>query len=165
MKKPAQLIYFFKINNAKSFKSVFKKSVIPLITSVYQMADVPANQPDAIVNVAFTQTGLKTLGITDDLKDPHFSAGQYVDSRSLGDATTKNWVPTFKGTGTHGVFIISRYARSGYTRAQKLITYPTVMCNKTSSIRWQISRRCSPTRPSLLRPRFIACLLRLVQAR
>jgi hypothetical protein len=108
MKKPAQLIWFLQINDVKAFKTQFKKSVLPLITSVHQMADVPANQPEAIVNVAFSQTGLHLLGVNDDLKDPYFSAGQFVDSYTLGDKTTDNWVPTFKGTGTHAVFIISR---------------------------------------------------------
>jgi hypothetical protein len=109
MKKPGQLIWFFSINDAKAFKRIFKQNIIPLITSVYQMADVPANQPDAILNVAFSQSGLKKLGVNDDLKDPYFSKGQFVDANNLGDATTNNWVPTFKGTATHGVFIMSRY--------------------------------------------------------
>jgi hypothetical protein len=122
MKKPGQLIYFFQINDVKGFKQSFKKNIIPLITSVYQMADVPANQPESIVNVAFTHSGLKKLGVKDDLKDSYFSQGQFVDAYNLGDGATNNWVPSFKGTATHGVFIISRSVTSIYSSNLLLIS-------------------------------------------
>jgi hypothetical protein len=43
-----------------------------------------------LLNIAFSKDGLKALGIDDDLKDDHFSAGQYAEAQTLGDPGTVN---------------------------------------------------------------------------
>ena len=105
MKKKKQKFFFFKINNSTTFKKVLNKGV-SLITTTTKLLDVN-KQPDAAVNVAFSQSGLKTLGITDDLGDPAFAAGQFADAANLGDPGTDNWVSAFKGTNIHGVFLLA----------------------------------------------------------
>lgn len=55
------------------------------------------------------------MGITDEIGDSAFDAGQFKDSKNLGDQGTTdsstgeftpNWVPVFK-CGVHGVILIS----------------------------------------------------------
>lgn len=76
------------------------------VTTTTQLLDV-SKQPDAAVNVAFSQSGLVKLGINDSLNDPVYSAGQFADASNLGDPGTTNWVNAFKGTGIHGVFLLA----------------------------------------------------------
>ena len=104
MKKPVETFYFFHIQDAVGFKSALNGD-IPLITSVATLLSPPASQPLAFVNVAFSQSGLNTLGITDDLGDPFFTAGQFADADNLGDDTSQ-WETEFAGTNIHGVFLI-----------------------------------------------------------
>ena len=59
------------------------------------------------LNLAFSQSGLTKLGVTDDLGDKAFKNGQFVDADNLGDPGTVNWKPAFKGTNVHGVFLIA----------------------------------------------------------
>nr|WAW38285.1 DyP-type peroxidase [Auricularia mesenterica] len=107
MKKKRELFYFFTINDPKSFKVKLHNTVVPQITSTFQMLAV-ATQPIVAVNLAFSQTGLSKLGITDNLNDPTFSAGQFVDANNLGDPGTGNWVKAFTATEKlHGLFLIA----------------------------------------------------------
>jgi hypothetical protein len=104
MKKQQERLVFFKINNAAGFKSALK-SYLPQITSTATLIGPAAQQPLTYVNLAFSQTGLTTLGITDNLNDLQFSAGQFADAASLGDDTSK-WIAPFTGTSIHGVFVL-----------------------------------------------------------
>lgn len=106
MKKKIELFYFFEINNATSFKRKLHTDVVPRITSTLQLLSV-STQPIVALNLAFSQSGLTTLGITDDLGDAPFSAGQAADADNLGDPGTRNWVRAFRGTRIHGVFLIA----------------------------------------------------------
>jgi hypothetical protein len=105
MKKQKERFIFFHINNAANFKAALKTYVPNTITSVATLISPPSAQPLAFVNVAFSQTGLSTLGITDNLGDTQFASGQFADAASLGDDTSK-WESAFKGTDIHGVFLI-----------------------------------------------------------
>jgi len=65
------------------------------------------------LNIAFSQSGLTELGITDDLGDSAFRGGQLADAQNLGDqgsttggAFTPNWIPAFKNV-IHGIIIIA----------------------------------------------------------
>jgi hypothetical protein len=104
MKKQQERLVFFEINNAAGFKSALR-SYLPQITSTATLIAPPAQQPLTYVNLAFSQTGLNTLGIKDSLNDDQFSAGQFADAASLGDDTSK-WIAPFTGTSIHGVFIL-----------------------------------------------------------
>nr|WAW38278.1 DyP-type peroxidase [Auricularia auricula-judae] len=112
MKKKLEQFYFFTINEPKSFKAKLHNSVVPQITSTLQMLSPssggPPAQPMVALNMAFSQTGLQRLGITDNVNDPPFSAGQFVDANNLGDPGTANWVKAFTATQLlHGVFLIA----------------------------------------------------------
>ncbi|KAF8217810.1 DyP-type peroxidase [Mycena galopus ATCC 62051] len=106
MKKKLELFYFFSIQNATAFKSKLKSDILPLVTTTTQLLAV-STQPITAVNIAFSQTGLTALGITDSLGDSVFSGGQFKDLTNLGDPGSTNWVPQFKGTGIHGVFLFA----------------------------------------------------------
>lgn len=106
MKKKEELFFFFEIANATTFKSKLASDIHPLLTSTTQLLSV-STQPITAVNIAFSQSGLTTLGITDDLGDSGFASGQAVDATALGDPGTGNWVPGFVGTSVHGVFLLA----------------------------------------------------------
>jgi hypothetical protein len=108
MKKTHEMIYFFTIKDAAAFKAAMLKNIIPLVTSGAQLIAEPSQQPNAILNVAFSATGMKVLGVKDELQDPYFSAGQFVDANALGDAGTSGWHTGFKGA-THGLFVLARF--------------------------------------------------------
>ncbi|KAF8518401.1 fungal peroxidase [Hysterangium stoloniferum] len=105
MKKNKERFIFFSINNAKSFKKSLKVLALA-ITSTTQLLDVN-KQPQAMVNIAFSQTGLNALNITDSLGDPAFAGGMFTDAAFLGDPGTSNWVSAFAGTSIHGVFLLA----------------------------------------------------------
>lgn len=105
MKKPLELFYFFHINDATAFKAALRNNVISLVTSTRQIISPPAQQPLAFLNIAFSQSGLTALGITDNLGDSTFSAGQWADAANLKDDTS-TWEDVWKGTNIHGVFLI-----------------------------------------------------------
>jgi Dyp-type peroxidase family len=111
MRKPYETLYFFRITNVAGFKSAMKSSVVSKITSAATMIDVPANQPLAFINVAFSQSGLTTLSVPDNLGDAQFQAGQFADASALGDDTSA-WESVFKGTSIHGVFLIGSDSQS-----------------------------------------------------
>jgi DyP dimeric alpha+beta barrel domain len=105
MKKNKEVFYFFHINNVATFKKKLK-ILAPLVTTTTQLLDI-AEQPNALVNIAFSQTGLTALGVNDTLGDPAFTNGQFLDAGNLGDPGTVNWVPAFKGTNVHGVILLA----------------------------------------------------------
>lgn len=103
MKKKAESFIFFQIDNTAVFKIGLKKAINYLTTTTQLLSG--ANVP-AIVNVAFSQSGLTHLGVTDSLGDDVFSGGQFSDAANLGDVV-ENWLDVFKGTNIHGVFLIA----------------------------------------------------------
>ena len=105
MKKRKELFLFFKINNKTLFKASIK-ALRPLITTTKQLLNAKSSSGSA-VNIAFSQTGLNFLGVTEDLKDDAFRAGQAQDANNLGDPGTKNWVDAFKGNKVHGVVLVA----------------------------------------------------------
>lgn len=106
MKKPLELFYFFHINDFKSFKPLFVKYIVPLVTSTSVILSPPASQPNAYLNVGFSASGLNTLGISgSSLSDPLFNAGQFAGANALRDVPA-NWDTAFAGTSIHGVFLI-----------------------------------------------------------
>nr|WAW38280.1 DyP-type peroxidase [Auricularia auricula-judae] len=106
MKKNRQAFYFFSITNPKQFKTALKTVIGPLLTSTQRLLNV-THQPIVALNIAFSQSGLTTLNITDDLGDAPFAAGQFADADFLGDPGTKNWKPAFQGTKVHGVLLMA----------------------------------------------------------
>lgn len=104
MKKQKETFYFFHITDAASFKTALQ-SYIPQITSTATLISPASAQPLAFVNIGFSQTGLTTLGITDNLGDAQFSSGQYADAENLEDDISL-WETPFQGTNIHGVFLI-----------------------------------------------------------
>ncbi|KAF8518408.1 fungal peroxidase [Hysterangium stoloniferum] len=106
MKKNQELFFFFSINNATAFKTKLGTDIHALITTTTQLLSV-STQPTTAVNIAFSQTGLTALNITDDLGDPLFTAGQEADAPALGDPGTANWVPQYLGRGIDGVFLLA----------------------------------------------------------
>ena len=111
MKKDKELFFFFKITDVAAFKSKLGTDIHDRITSTTKLLDC-ATQPDTAVNIAFSQSGLTTLGVTDDLLDSNFSGGQLKDAGVLGDPGTENWVPGFVGTNVHGVLLLASSTQS-----------------------------------------------------
>ncbi|THV02655.1 fungal peroxidase [Dendrothele bispora CBS 962.96] len=105
MKKNKERFFFFGINDAATFKSKLASDIKSLVTTTNQLLSVNT-QPTTAVNIAFSHTGLTTLGVTDSLGESLFDQGQFADLSSLGDIES-NWVPGFKGTGVHGVFLLA----------------------------------------------------------
>ncbi|KAI0338774.1 peroxidase TAP [Trametopsis cervina] len=126
MKKQKERFVFFHINDAPTFKTALKAYVPTTVTSVATLISPASSQPLAFVNIAFSQTGLTKLGITDNLGDSQFAAGQYADAPSLGD-DTGTWESAFKGTNIHGVFLI------GSDQDSYLNTYQSDISSKFGS--------------------------------
>ena len=105
MKKPLELFVFFHIHDPAAFTTAFKSSIIPLITSTATIISPPSSQPLAFLNAAFSQTGLTTLGVHDNLGDSHFAAGQFAEAASLGDVPD-DWDSSFTTSNIHGVFLL-----------------------------------------------------------
>ncbi|CAK5278974.1 unnamed protein product [Mycena citricolor] len=106
MRKSSETFYFFSVNAPDTFKQGFQSGVLPLITSTKQLLSV-STQPTTALNVAFSQTGLLALNITDDLGDAPFKTGQHADIPNIGDPSSANWQPEFAGTSIHGVFLFA----------------------------------------------------------
>ncbi|KAJ6469526.1 fungal peroxidase [Mycena sanguinolenta] len=111
MRKKNELFYFFRIENAAQFKSHLKSVIAPLVTSTAHLLDI-SSQPTTALNIAFSQTGLHALGISDSLNDAAFAGGQLQDIANLGDPGTKNWVPQFIGTNIHAVILLASNSQS-----------------------------------------------------
>ncbi|KAI0701297.1 peroxidase [Cytidiella melzeri] len=119
MRKLQERFLFFQVNNATAFKSVLRTYAVANITSAAQLLAEPSSQPLTFVNVGFSQTGATALGVTDDLGDSFFSAGQFADAESLGDDTSI-WEDVFKGTSIHGVFLLGSSEASSTLSALKI---------------------------------------------
>ncbi|KAJ7484485.1 fungal peroxidase [Mycena latifolia] len=108
MKKNKELFFFFGIANATAFKAKLKSDILPLLTTTTQLLpNNTAAQPVTALNIAFSQTGLFALNVTDSLADTAFANGQAADNGTLGDPGTVNWVPEFVGTSIHGVILFA----------------------------------------------------------
>ncbi|KZV99447.1 fungal peroxidase [Exidia glandulosa HHB12029] len=105
MLKPQQVFYFFSIADATTFKSHLASDIAPIVTTARQMLD-RTKEPLVLLNMAFSATGLQALGVSDDLGDFVFPAGQFAGAVGLGD-TLDNWKDEFKGTGIHGVVLLA----------------------------------------------------------
>ncbi|KAJ7243455.1 fungal peroxidase [Mycena rebaudengoi] len=106
MKKKRELFFFFSITDAKKFKAKLNKEILPILTTTTQLLSV-SKQPVTALNIAFSQSGLTALNITDSLGDPAFAGGQLKDAANLGDPGTADWVPQFVGTKIHGVILFA----------------------------------------------------------
>lgn len=104
MRQQNEIFHFFSIADPPTFKRQVS-GVISQITTVESMLD-PSTQPHAMTNIAFSQSGLTTLGIHDDVNDTDFRMGQFASAPVLAE-NTDNWVDQFKGTKVHGVFMIA----------------------------------------------------------
>lgn len=108
MKKPKELFYFFTINDAAAFKAALKGTIISRVTSTQTLLGDVSAQPSAMLNIAFSNTGLQKLGVTDNLGDSIFTGGQFKDASVLkDDDPATNWVQGFQGTSVHGVFLLA----------------------------------------------------------
>lgn len=106
MTKKIELFYFFGIQSPSDFKSTLATAIYPLITSTEEIL----TSPPSSVNIAFSNSGLEVLGITNFTSptDP-FTTGQANDAINLGDPLPieNNWVPAFLNpSALHGVFLI-----------------------------------------------------------
>lgn len=70
------------IDDPASFKTTMQKDIAPLITSTAQLISPQFESPHSI-NLAFSATGLKAIGVTEDLSDPAFTGGQFADAPNL----------------------------------------------------------------------------------
>jgi hypothetical protein len=123
MTKPAELFYFFTIKNSTAFKTALRTTITPMITSVSQVIGRRSDGCDAIVNIGFSATGLKTLGVAGSLNDTLFENGQFSDAATLGDANpTQNWIKAFQGTSIHGVLLIASSSNATITQTLATIT-------------------------------------------
>jgi hypothetical protein len=105
MKKKKELFFFFHINDPATFKAKLASDIHPRITTTPQLLDV-ALMPVTAVNIAFSNTGLVALGVTDELDDSDFKTGQEDLANGLGDVPS-NWEEGYKGKQTHGVFLLA----------------------------------------------------------
>ncbi|KAJ7205969.1 dye-decolorizing peroxidase precursor [Mycena pura] len=103
--KNKELFFFFKVNDAATFKAKLASDIIPLITTTTEVLSEDT-QPVTAVNLAFSNTGLVALGVDDELGDPDFVAGQFSEATSVGDDPS-TWNPAFAGTNIHGVFLLA----------------------------------------------------------
>lgn len=103
--KLAESFSFFQIQDPVSFRSRLQVFG-PFVTSIAQ-ALVTDGLPPAFVNIAFSASGLKKMGVTQSIGDTFFDNGQFVDSASLGDPSTNNWIPAFQGNSIHGLLFVS----------------------------------------------------------
>ena len=106
MKKLQETFYFFHINDGAAFKTALRSYIPDRITSTAVLLGPASDQPLAFVNLAFSQTGLTTLGVTDDLGDSDFSEGQFLHAEDSLKDDLSLWEDIFKDTNIHGVFLI-----------------------------------------------------------
>ena len=70
------------INDATSFKKKLQTKVASRITSTAQLLSPKFKSPE-LINFALSQSGLTALGVTGDLGDTSFPAGQFADAIPL----------------------------------------------------------------------------------
>ncbi|KAJ7624872.1 fungal peroxidase [Roridomyces roridus] len=119
--KRHETFLFFSIVDATSFKSKLRRKILPLVTNAGQMLK-NETQPNTLVNIAFSQTGLTALGITDNLNDTAFHAGQLANAQTLGDPRTTHWVPAFTTGKIHGVFLLASDTTAHVDATLKTVT-------------------------------------------
>ncbi|KAF5375741.1 hypothetical protein D9757_008983 [Collybiopsis confluens] len=105
MRKITETFFFFRITNIRTFKSQLGSTILPMITSTNDMLSA-TTQPTTALNVAFSQRGLTTLGVRDNLGDSLFANGQLSGASDLGDKTSQ-WVPQFSASNIDGVFLVA----------------------------------------------------------
>ncbi|THH11014.1 dyp-type peroxidase [Phellinidium pouzarii] len=130
MPKRTEDFIFFNIQNANAFKHSLKL-LIPSITTTAQIQKLRQDISDhkragatgliqcVGINIAFSNQGLKKLGIMDDLNDPSFDAGQLASAKALGDegttdssgSFTPNWLSAFKSE-IDGIILIAGESRA-----------------------------------------------------
>ena len=64
MHKNKELFFFFSVSDAATFKAKLASDILPLITSTTEILSVDT-QPITAVNIAFSNTGLVALGVTE----------------------------------------------------------------------------------------------------
>ncbi|TDL17953.1 Dyp-type peroxidase [Rickenella mellea] len=123
--KRVEWFLFFKIVNPADFKKHLKQ-LIPAITTTNDIIKArkaiddhkKKGDPGLIklsgINVSFSQKGLNALGITDNLADPPFAAGQFASAQAIGDqgqvvngVFDPAWLPQFKGHDIDGLFLFA----------------------------------------------------------
>jgi len=146
--KKYETFLFFDITDAAQFRQRLK-NIIPLITTTTQaladhsaIAEHKAKGGQGLLklvgtNIAFSHTGLTVLGITDDLGDPIFSAGQLADASAsfknngiadpgvvTGTTTDPAWEPAFKQQ-IHGCILVT--GESKLTISERLLELETIL--------------------------------------
>ncbi|KAJ7081603.1 dye-decolorizing peroxidase precursor [Mycena belliarum] len=107
MHKDKELFFFFSINDAATFKSKLKSDILPFITTTREILAVDTQPITAAVNIAFSSTGLVTLGVdSTTIGDSDFVAGQFSETGTIGDDPSL-WNSAFAGTKIHGVFLLA----------------------------------------------------------
>ena len=125
MKKKLELFLFFGINNAISFKNKVRSNVVPRITSTTDLLTSP--QPQVMLNIAFSRTGLNALGQATSFQEPAFDGGMFTDVGDLGVANVAtNWISAFQGTNIHGVFLIASVSISPEVKASNQTHIPRI---------------------------------------
>ncbi|KAG9074248.1 hypothetical protein FRC06_010814, partial [Ceratobasidium sp. 370] len=104
--KKKEEFVFFVIRDAAHFKTALPHLKIASTADVQRchqvISDARRENPECLVplpllNIAFSQQGLNSLDITDDIGDAAFSKGQLADAQTLGDQGTT----TDKGFDPH----------------------------------------------------------------
>ncbi|KDQ59140.1 hypothetical protein JAAARDRAFT_57097 [Jaapia argillacea MUCL 33604] len=115
--KRTETCIFFKISDDVDAFRKHLFQLIPHITTVSQVQkdqnaikehrrqNQPGLFPLAGLNIAFSQAGLVKLGVTDDIKDSAFTAGQLADAPNLQDVPI-SWDLAFKRV-IHGVILVT----------------------------------------------------------
>lgn len=106
MNKIAESFCFFQIQDPTLFKSRLQVFA-PIVTSIAQALDTSTVLPPTFANIAFSASGLKKMGVSESIGDTFFDNGQFADSADLGDPSTNDWIPAFKGNNIHGLILIS----------------------------------------------------------
>ena len=89
------------IDNPTSFKNKIQTDIASLITSTAQLISPQFDSPHCI-NLAFSATGLKAIGVTDDLRDSPFAGGQFADASNLVSTPHQNQYVTNAAPGRPG---------------------------------------------------------------
>lgn len=109
---------FFRITNVAQFRKDLGKYA-PRITSstqtkknIYDIDDKGGKHRDIVSSgIAFARAGLNTLGVEQNLEDPHFDKGsQLLERDELGDKGVYDSVFSKNGN-THGIILVTTRGR------------------------------------------------------
>ncbi|KAI4597060.1 hypothetical protein KJ359_004973 [Pestalotiopsis sp. 9143b] len=112
--KKFETFVFFRINKDQvaSFRNQLRQ-LLPRITSAkdsHKFRDDIKHSHDLLdnvaINIAFSQFGLKALGINDNINDQPFTDGQQKSAADLGDRVDETWDSEFK-ENLDGVIIVA----------------------------------------------------------